>query len=196
MRSGNKPIDALLKELFALCRSDSLSEDGLREIIERYGATKNPNITHYGFFGLACHNERVTEGILRLLLEYFPYAASFLGREGSAPLHEICFNKNATLGMVQLLIDAYPESLSRANNDGYMPLHVLCLNKNLDEDVGLDILKLLLVRCPESVRHADVTNGSLPLTQSIKAILHVADLNNTPFSRNGKCRNCSKNRTF
>ena len=174
MRSGNKPIDGLKKELLALCRSDSLSEDGLREIItERYGAIKYPNITDYAFFSWACNNEKVTEGILRLLLEYFPDAASFLSPlgNGNTPLHYMCFNKNVTLGMVKLLIDAYPESLSRANNDGWMPLYFLCLNKNLNEDAALDILKLLIERCPESVRHP-ADNGDLPI--------HFAAMNQSP----------------
>jgi ankyrin repeat protein len=161
--SGDKPIDGLKKELLDLCRSGSLSEDGLREIIiERYGAPKNPNITDYAFFHEACRNERVTEGILRMILEYFPDTARAIGRLGGTPLHQMCFNKNATLGMMQLLIDACPGSLHRANVRGKMPLHYLCSNEDLDEDAGLEILKFLIERCPQSVRHATDKN-SLPL---------------------------------
>ena len=68
---------SLLKmELYAYCRSDSLSEEGLRHIIERHGLTppnnNNPHISDYVFFLEACRNERVTEEILEYLLEYFP----------------------------------------------------------------------------------------------------------------------------
>ena len=82
----------LLAELFAHCASDSLSEDGLREIIERHGcAPNNPDIRKYDFFRKACQNERVTDGIIRCLLEYFPGAASVINQQ--TPLHILCRNK-------------------------------------------------------------------------------------------------------
>ena len=41
----NQSVCALLKELTEFCQSDSLSEDGLREIIERHGcALKNNDL--------------------------------------------------------------------------------------------------------------------------------------------------------
>jgi ankyrin repeat protein len=43
-----------------------------------------------------------------------------------------------------------------------MPLHKLCDNKNVDEKIAMDILKLLVEKCPESVRHAD-NRGFLPI---------------------------------
>ena len=63
--------------------------------------------------------------------------------------------------MVHLLIDAYPESLCHEDSNGYMPLHDLCCNDNLDDEIGLEILKLLITRCPESVRH--VAGVQLPI---------------------------------
>ncbi len=152
----------LLEELTEFCRSESLSEDGLREIIERHGVAPNNNnndINKYDFFHKACRNERITEGFIRCLLEYFPSAARHASERGRLPLHNICRNKNVTLGMVHLLIDAYPDSLRHENNNGRAPLHVLCLNNNLDDEVGLEILKLLIMRCPESVRHATSDEG-------------------------------------
>ena len=160
-------------ELTGFCRSHALSEDGLRAIFEGHGVAPNnndPNIS-YEFFHEACLNKKVTEGILRYLLEYsyFPhavrYADGYISDEteekvgGCTPLHSICFNKNVTLGMVQLIIDAYPDSIRHENNYGCMPLHQLCRSKGLNDEVGLKILKLLLERCPESVRHAT----SLPI---------------------------------
>jgi ankyrin repeat protein len=77
---------------------------------------------------------------------------------------DICLNKNVTLSMVQLLIDAFPESLRHESNNGRMPLHLLCRNKDLDdEEGGLEILKLFIMRCPESVKHATREDGMLPL---------------------------------
>jgi ankyrin repeat protein len=166
--NSSQSVGALLKELSEeFCRSDSLSVDGLREIIERHGvAPNNPNITDYNFFHQACRNETVTEGILRYLLGHFPNAVRDVEDNDffeQLPLHNICHNKNVTLGMVQLLIDAFPDSVRHEGNNGWTPLHALCCNRDLDdEDVGLDIMKLLIERCPESVRRA-TRYGMLPL---------------------------------
>jgi ankyrin repeat protein len=169
----------LLKELLECCGSNSLSEDGLHEIIERHCAAPDhddPNID-YEFFRQACRNEKVTEEILRYLLEYFPNAIRYADERGQLPLHHIiCWNKNVTLGMVQLLIDAYPDSLRHeTNNGGWMSLHFLCRNKTMDKEVGLKMLKLLLGRCPDSARHS-TRNGNCPI--------HIAALwQSTEFCR-------------
>jgi ankyrin repeat protein len=163
--SGSQSTDALCKELVEFCHSDSLSENGLREIIERYGCAPNQSIENYNFIIYACHNELVTEGILRYLLEYFPNAASYSCQNGDGvvtPLQYICSNKNATRGTVQLIIDACPESTDRGDNNGQAPLHFLCINKNLDASIKLDILGLLLERCPEAVRRCNAA-GYTPL---------------------------------
>ena len=78
-------------ELHCRCGSDfGFSEDGLRETIERHGFTpsnNSPNISDYDFFLWACYNERVTVGIVRYLLEYFPAAANAADGDGRTPLH-------------------------------------------------------------------------------------------------------------
>ena len=155
-------------DLTKFCRSDSLSEDDLQEIIERHGVTPNNNITNfnYEFFRWACYNERVTEGILRYLLEYFPNAVKYAdGERGQLPLHYILGrNKNITLGMVELLVDAYPDSLRHETNKGFTPLHFLCQNKDLlDDEGGLKILELIIKRCPESLRHTTREGGIVPI---------------------------------
>jgi ankyrin repeat protein len=43
-----------------------------------------------------------------------------------------------------------------------MPLLELCFSENVDEKIAMDILKLLIEKCPEAVRHAD-NNGFLPI---------------------------------
>ena len=140
----------LLAELSSHCQSDSLSEDGLREIIERHEcAPNNKDIQRYDFFCRACRNERVTAGIIRCLFEYFPDAASATDVDGRTPLHLVCGNKNVTLEIVRLLIDAFPSSLHQEDNDCWMPLHYLCRNKNPDDAAALEILKLLVEKCSE-----------------------------------------------
>ncbi len=160
--SESQSTDILVGELVKFCLSDSLSEDGLREIIERH--KNNLNIDDYEFFLEACYNELVTEGILRYLLEYFPNAVSATDEDdGATPLDRLCHNKNATLRMVQFLIDAHPESLHREDNDGYIPLHKLCINENLEDTTAVDILGLLLERYPEAVRRVENKYGATPI---------------------------------
>jgi ankyrin repeat protein len=161
----------LSNELLAHCGSDSLSEDGLREIIiERHecaSPNRNPNID-YKFFHAACHNERVNEGIIQCLLEYFPDAASATDNDGWTPLHDAFWNKNITLNIVQLLIDAAPITVRHVNNKGHMPLHILCGNRNVDDIAAREILKLLIEKHPESVRHAD-NRGFLPIHAAFRS---------------------------
>eukprot|EP00984_Skeletonema_dohrnii_P005881 scaffold2079_cov77-Skeletonema_dohrnii-CCMP3373.AAC.2 len=156
----------LKKELFSYCNSDSLSEEGLREIIERHGLTTQNlssfRLGRFRFFHAACINDRVNEGIIQCLLEYFPVAASAANLYGQLPLYNACRNRNVTLNIIQLLIDASPASVRCQDNYGRMPLHHLCDNKQLDEAAALEILKLLIEKCPETVRHAD-NGGYLPI---------------------------------
>ena len=63
---------------------------------------------------------------------------------------------------VQFLIDAASNSVGSVNNDGWMPLHCLCNNVELDESAAMEILKLLIEKHPEAVRHAD-NDGVLPI---------------------------------
>jgi len=44
-----------------------------------------------------------------------------------------------------------------------MPLDRFCMNEELDERAALDILKLLLEKCPEAVRHENDNKGFLPI---------------------------------
>eukprot|EP00984_Skeletonema_dohrnii_P023522 scaffold12609_cov132-Skeletonema_dohrnii-CCMP3373.AAC.7 len=155
----------LAKELYDLCEADSLSEEGLREIIERYGLN---DTRHVGIitviFRVMCVIERVTEGILRYLLNIFPAAAMATDNEGQLPLHLACQNPNMTLNIIQLIIDAAPDSVRQADINGRVPLHHLCMVDDcVDEISAIEILKLLLHKYPEAARHADDENGTLPI---------------------------------
>ena len=147
-------------ELRSHCHSESLSEEGLRAIIQRHGLTPNNShdVKDYDFFIEACFNERVTERIIQCLLEYFPAAISANNNNGSSPLHCVCKNPNVTLEIIQVLINADPASVRRENNYGITPLHVICGNRKADKQ----ILELLLEKCPEAVRHAN-NRGELPI---------------------------------
>eukprot|EP00984_Skeletonema_dohrnii_P020037 scaffold9691_cov80-Skeletonema_dohrnii-CCMP3373.AAC.1 len=152
----------LSDELFSYCLSESLSEEGLRQIIDRHELTPKTILRDYDFFHAACLNKQVTEGIIRCLLEYFPDAASTTDEQGGSPLHYACNNTNVTLKIIQLLINAAPDSVSSADIKGWMPLHCSCMKTELDGIAELKILKLLVERHPDAVRYAD-NNGLLPI---------------------------------
>ena len=121
----------------------------------------NIRIRKYGFFREACDNERVTEGIIRYLLEYFPNAARATAARGA--LHCACENKNVTKVIIEILIDAAPDSVRSVNFVGMTPLHCLCdNNRNVDEATAVQILNVFIEKCPEAVRHAS-TAGFLPI---------------------------------
>ena len=167
---GKSAAESLEDELFDLCKSELLSEEGLRAIIDtpnhhHYNLRRRnrhvDDVDDYSFFIEACDNEKVTEGIIQCLLEYFPDAADLTIESGWSPLHFACNNKSATPNIIQLLLVAAPDSVGSADNGGWMPLHILCFNSEVDEKVALQILKLLIETYPEAARHAK--NGQLPI---------------------------------
>ena len=149
---GKSAAKSLSKELFEYCRYGFFrkSEEGLREIIQRYALTNNDqlreiiqrhrltpiyHLSDYDFFFEACQSIGITEGKIRCLLEYFPDAArqtspehlpNTIGEGGCLPLHWACHNSCATPNIIQLLIDAAPDSIHSLSNEGSMPLHNLC----------------------------------------------------------------------
>ena len=150
-------------DLFRFCNFPLLTEEGLRELIEFHGLTQHSHdVSDYDFFNAACKNERVTEGIIRYLLEYFPEAATATAEGGWSPLHHACYNPNVTLSIIQCLLEAAPDSVRSEDDDGWTPLHVLCKNEEVDEATSMQILNFLIAKYPEAVRHAD-NDGCLPI---------------------------------
>ena len=135
--SGQSAAELLSNELLSFCKSDSLSEEVLRKIIERH--TPNEIFPHY-----------------------FPDAATAPDENGLTPLHHACKNKNATLNIIRILIDAAPDCVRSVTHDGWTPLHILCRNRELNEETAIQILKLLIEKQPDAVRHVD-NRGFLPI---------------------------------
>ena len=155
----------LLNELFGYCKYEDISEEGIREIIKRFG---NQRVDNYSFFRAALSNEKVTEDIFRCLLECFPAAVNDVDFGGQTLLHYACKNK-VSIGIIRLLIDAAPDSVRHEDNGGQLPLHCLCNNEELDEASAVAILRLLLEKHPESIQQ-HVNNASfLPIHIAIMA---------------------------
>jgi len=179
MGDNDNNIVLLREELRSYCKSHSLSEEGIRQIIfERHEYNHHDDVGNYQFFFKACRNRRVTEGVIRFLLEQFPAAISAIDEDGSSPLHNACDNKNVTRNIIQLLIDAAPDSVRSVDEEGWMPLHCLCDNKHIDDSAALEILNLLIEKHPEAIRHA-TNNGCLPIhraSQNKKVTLDIVKL--------------------
>ena len=164
--SGSSTADELPAELQQFCKSDSLSEEGLRTIIAKYGLTPDHKMYdgrtfRNAFFFAACYNKRVTEEIIRLLIEYFPNAPRAIDQKGN-PLHVACLNEKMTVNMIQLLIEAAPDSVRLANENGDLPIHFLCYGTGGNEQVKMEMLKFLLDEYPELIRQSN-NKGNLPL---------------------------------
>ena len=163
----------LSDELVEICKSDSLSEEGLRDIIERYGVTSNNSLHdesnfNYDFFIDACGNVNVTEAMIRYLIEYFPNAPRVVSVYGDAdmefwgetPLHLACMNSSTSLQIIQLLIEAAPDCDRYEGSDGNLPIHDLC--HNYIKKAEIEMLMVLFDKYPESIRYTDAY-GTLPL---------------------------------
>ena len=78
----NEAAEELANELFENCQFN-ITEEGIREIIERHKLSTSNNHHHQEvkvsdshFLQMACTNEKVTEGIMQCLLDYFPDAVN------------------------------------------------------------------------------------------------------------------------
>ena len=164
VNSSQSNAASVTSELRQWSKSDDISEEGLHQIIRRHkSATNNLHVSDYQFFHAACRNNKVTEGIIRYLLECFPAAVNEADdRDGRLPLHYACKNNNVSLGIIELLIDKAPDSVRHEDNYGRcLPLHLLCDNNHLDEAAALRVVRLLLEKYPESIRQR--WYGSLPI---------------------------------
>ena len=152
------------ESLSRYCQSEHLSEEGLREFFERHGMTPNnngpENVDEKVFFKL-CFDGKITEGIIRCFLEYFPAAANF-NKDGITPLHLVVNNERVSLNIVQLLVDAAPNSVRSVSAKGTMPLHHLCSGSEPGEASAGEIMKFLIEKYPEGVQHVD-DYGRIPL---------------------------------
>jgi len=170
--AAREPADKellLLTELNLYCVSGSFSEIGLKEIIQRNGFTPNKDkcciLSSYTFFFRACSDEKLADGRIDLLLEYFPKASEELVDDGEQhlPLHIACQNKNVTPKIVRVLIDAYPPALTTANINGYTVLHHLSANTGLDNEVAMAILTQIPDNHLTQLVNSPDRNGLLPI---------------------------------
>ena len=149
------------ESLWAYVQSEHLSEEGLRELFERHRVTPNSHDVgcEINFFRL-CYDGKITEGIIRCFLEYFPAASNF-AKDGITPLHLVVHNRRVSANIVQLLFEAAPNSVRSVDFRGGVPLHYLCYGE-VNEASSVEILKFLIEKYPEGARRVD-NKGRIPL---------------------------------
>ena len=111
--------ECLLKELQSYCSPNSsgeITEEGLQEIIHRWGWPQSPNhreLKSYDFFFELLLSEKLTVGMVNAVLYCFPEAARMRTRCNKTALHIILLsNEVVTLSVVQILVDADPPSIA------------------------------------------------------------------------------------
>ena len=120
------------------------------------------------------HNTSIGDmfDVLQYLVELNPSSLRKKDKYGENPLHCACRNQRITVETIKLLLNVGADVVYEQNECGEMPLHCLCSGsfdsreKKLDDEVAIDILKLLLAAHPDwtSIQTDEVKDdGSLPL---------------------------------
>lgn len=99
--------------------------------------------------------------MVEYFLQRFHFSAVNVTLRGVTPLHVVCRNKNATADIVRCVIQ-YPGDLLKQDEGGQTPLVYLCFNKELDDKSSVEILTLILDKCPECAQRY-THKGYLPI---------------------------------
>ena len=173
----------LMDELVELCQSKHLSIESLKAKIKLHHDDENTlslstayvhrKYSSRPFFHMACMNENVTLEIIEYLIELFPQVESLptdLCPEEtttSYALHCACYNDCCPNEVVELLVTKNSVALDHfcwvgeglLGYDYYddgpirgLPLHYYLARKN---NVDIDILKMLVEACPETLMYED-----------------------------------------
>eukprot|EP00986_Skeletonema_menzelii_P019752 scaffold29063_cov400-Skeletonema_menzelii.AAC.1 len=164
------PQEGLIEELDAYCSSKSsgkeITEEGLREIIHRWGwswlPTKKLAVKDLKFVGTLLFSGQLTEGMVETVLQFFPPAAR-LHAGNKSILHFILMSKVVTPNLVKILIEAYPPLSYHKDNDDVTALHCLCANLYLDASAKMEILELLLQKTKGMLEISTREDGKLPI---------------------------------
>ena len=155
---------------FYLSRTSNVSLDIVKQLA-------NPDISLTACDETLCipihilmHNKCVGDmfDVVEYLVELNPSSLLESDLYGQVPLHVACQNKHITARLVQTLMQPCPESTHQPNNFNELPMHILCKgHRDIDDEVAIDILRILLDANPNSVRtqtHDDnEDDGDLPL---------------------------------
>lgn len=115
------------------------------------------------------HNKKIGEmdDVLQYLAETNPSSLLIKNRWEETPLHIACRNEHISARTIQILLEACPEVARQLNHYEELPLHYLCRNKVMENEVAIDVLKLLLDAHPDSVLQVDSEELALPIHHAV-----------------------------
>jgi len=110
------------------------------------------------------HNTNIGDmfDVLKYLTETNP--SSLLEKDiyDQTPLYVACDKSYMNTRIIKLLLKVCPNSIYQPNNCDWLPTHSLCEGR-MDDEVEVEILKLLLEAHPDSARLQSNGDGELPL---------------------------------
>ena len=121
------------------------------------------------------HNEKIGDmfDVLQYLTETNPSCLLVKDIYDQTPLYVACEKSYINTRTIKLLLRVCPNSIRQRNNCDWLPTHSLC-EARMDDEVAVDVLKLLLEAHPHSASSTstDLDGGCLPL--------HLAASNKAP----------------
>jgi ankyrin repeat protein len=143
-QAGNNHSTAdLLTEWFHYCANvESITEDGVRRQVDEFVQHGYQIEEDNDFLHALCLNEKVTEGMVRYLLDAFPGADKIIDDIGQTPLHCACHNEAIKEEVISCLIEHFPGAAAIADEKGRLPLHVAFED---NPNVTLSVVKILIM---------------------------------------------------
>jgi len=110
------------------------------------------------------HNKSIGDmyDVVKYLVETNPDSLLRKDEYDQTPLNAACTNGRMTLKTIELLLRICPDSIHVPNNCSWLPIHTLCDNDGgkLNDEVAIDILKLLLEAQPDLVTRVSDYDGN------------------------------------
>jgi len=98
------------------------------------------------------HNESIGEmyDVVKYLVETNPSSLQAKDIYDKYPLHVACGKRNMKTSIIEFLLRVCPDSIYHPSICDWLPIHCLC-EARMDDEVAIDVLKLLLETHPDSV---------------------------------------------
>jgi len=155
---------------YYLSRTSNVDLDIVKRLLVNSDILMSADQGNFSPIHILMNNKRIGDmfDVVKYLAESKPSSLLVKDEYGQTPLHFACSNGYITARTVQILLQNCPESIHQRNDFGCLPIHSLCQcgfhseERKMDDEVAIDILKLLLEANPGSVSETG-DEGNLPL---------------------------------
>jgi len=163
---------------YYLSRTSNVDLDIVKQLSSKRLLLSADSYTKCTPIHIIVHNEYVGDmvDVLRYLVELNPSSLQKKDEYDLIPLHVACQNEFINIRTIQVLLRAWPNSIHQRDSSGSLPIHLFCGEKSLcgvesemDDEVELEILKLLLDAYPDSVSEVDPEwDAELPIHKAAR----------------------------